>query len=430
MVGFSRFTINSKEDLKFISKGVKIQSLYVNIKCKLDGYYFEKLYINEECIIINCIVEEELVIKNPNKFILIRNCMIGNLKCIEIGNSDASIHIEHNVIYDGVVFENFKNLGKNVSIYVYQNQLDSKLLIKNNLLNENSCAICVACNRFIDSNQDNIIVEVPEFVDIKDNYCLNGYKIKFIDYKKFPNYSGYSRKYLCNAMSLFVLESEFKLKKIEPNRYMKIKNIPQYISNKNDPALQTGCEACSCAIALSYILKEQISKNEMASYLEMKEPGSASFWDAFIGDIYNDGFGCMSSVVVNAINKYLREKGLDNEYYVINTTNMPLYELLGFVNSKIPVIVWCTMGNNERMYHKKNGSTKWEIDGNRLYWPGNEHCVVIAGYSFTRGTIYLMDPESDDNRLLFKERNLYEFENRFTELYSQSVLILKKKNTR
>lgn len=430
MVGLANFKINSKEDLKFISKGVKIQNVHVNVKCKLDGYYFENLYINEECIVINCIIEEKVVINNPNKFVLIRNCMIGNLNCVDVGNNNSSIHIEHNIIYDGVVFEKFNNLDKNVSIYVYQNQLDSRILINNGSANENTCAMSVSCNRFSNSNQNNIVAEIPKYIDVKDNYYLNNYKIKFIDFKSFPNYSGYNRKYLGSAMSLFVLESEFKLKKIEPNRYMKIKNIPQYVSNDNDPALQAGCEASSCAIALNYIFKQQITKNEMASYLEIKEPGETSFWDAFIGDIYNDGFGCMSSVVVQAINKYLKEKGLDKDYYVINTTNMPLYELLGFVNSKIPVIVWCTMGNNERMYHKKNGSTKWNINGNELYWPGNEHCVVIAGYSFTRGTIYLIDPENKDTRFLFQERNLYEFENRFTELYSQSVLILRKKNSR
>ena len=38
--------------------------------------------------------------------------MVGNLKCIDIGNNDSSIHIEHNIIYDGVVFEKFNNLGK------------------------------------------------------------------------------------------------------------------------------------------------------------------------------------------------------------------------------------------------------------------------------------------------------------------------------
>ena len=132
MIGMSNFEINSKEDLKFISKGVKIQNIHVNCKCRLDGYYFENVYINEECIIINCIVEEEVVIKNPNKFILIRNCMIGNMKCFNIGNKDASIHIEHNIIYDGMIFDRFNNFEKNVTIYVYQNQLDSPVIIKNN----------------------------------------------------------------------------------------------------------------------------------------------------------------------------------------------------------------------------------------------------------------------------------------------------------
>lgn len=428
MIGMSNFEINSKEDLKFISKGVKIQNIHVNCKCRLDGYYFENVYINEECIIINCIVEEEVVIKNPNKFILIRNCMIGNMKCFNIGNKDASIHIEHNIIYDGMIFDRFNNFEKNVTIYVYQNQLDSPVIIKNNNSVSTTCAFCVSCNRFINGDQNNLIADKPEYIDVKDNYYLDDFNINFIKFESFINYSGYNRKYLRTAMSLFVMESEFHLKKIEQNRFLKVKNIPQYVSNTNDPALMTGCEITACTIALNYILKRQMNKNEMVKYLDIKDPGEASFWDAFIGDIYNDGWGCMSSVCVSAINKYLTANGLDNDYYVINTTNMPLYELLGFVNSGIPVIVWCTMGDKKHMYHKKYGSTKWDINGEKLYWPGNDHCVVISGYSFTRGSVLLSDPENEDT--IYQERNLYEFENRFTELYSQSILILRKRTTR
>ena len=49
--------------------------------------------------------------------------MIGNLKCVDIGNNDSSIHIEHNTIYDGVVFEKFNNLDKNIKSFIINYKL-------------------------------------------------------------------------------------------------------------------------------------------------------------------------------------------------------------------------------------------------------------------------------------------------------------------
>ena len=290
------------------------------------------------------------------------------------------------------------------------------------------CAITVSCNRFVEKSTKYIIAEHPEFIDVKDNYITDEYKIKFLKLKEFDNHSGYNRSYLGNSLSLFVYENNYRRKQVTPNKILKVKNIPQYITNGNDLALKTGCEATACAILLSYILNKNITKNEMASYMKMGEPGKDSFWDSFIGDIYNDGWGCMSSVSVNALNNYLKANNLQDMYYVINTTNMPLYELLSFVSSGIPVIVWCTMGNKGHMYHKKHGSTIWDINGKKLYWPGNDHSLVIVGYSFTYGKIYLADPEENSERII--DSDIYEFENRFTELYSQSILVLKKRATR
>lgn len=428
MFGLFDYTINSKEDLKYINKDSKIKNLYINYSCQLDGYYCCNMYVNTNVVILNCIIDESLVIANPKNFILIRNCMIGDVKVKGAGMYNTSIHIEHNVVYDSICLSEFICDNKNVTVYIYQNQVDGLVKINNNVNNLSDAAICVTANRFNEGSNKYLIAEHPEFVDVKDNYVLYDYKIKFLKLNEFDNYTGYHRKYLGNALSLFVTETNYKKKHVVPNKLLKVKNIPQYISNDNDPALKTGCEATACAIALSYILDRQITKNEMASYMKMGNFGVDSFWDAFIGDIYNDGWGCMSPVSVNAIKNYLMENNLSDQYYVINSTNTPLYELLGFVNSGIPVIVWCTMGNKEHMYHKKHGSTKWDINGKKLYWPGNDHSLVIVGYSFTHNKIYLADPE--ENSQSIRERDLYEFENRFTELYSQSILIIKKRATR
>ena len=428
MYGLFDYTINSREDLKYISKDSKIRNLYINYNCKLDGYYCCNMYVNTNVEIFNCIIEESLIKTNPNKFSLIRNCMIGDVLIEGIGSFNSSLHIEHNIIYDSINLNNFNCLNKNVTIYIYQNEINGIVKINNNVNSLSDCAICVIANRFAEKSTKYIIAEQPEFIDVRDNYIIDDYKINFLKLKEFENYSGYDRSYLGNSLSLFVYENNYRRKQVTPNKILKVKNIPQYISNENDPALKTGCEATACAILLSYILDKSITKNEMASYMKMGEPGKDSFWDSFIGDIYNDGWGCMSSVSVNAINNYLKANNLQDKYYVINTTNMPLYELLSFVSSGTPAIVWCTMGNKERMYHKKHGSTIWDINGKRLYWPGNDHSLVIVGYSFTYGKIYLADPEENSERIT--DRDIYEFENRFTELYSQSILVLKKRTTR
>lgn len=428
MLGLVNFEINTKRDLIFISKDSQINNLYINCDCKIDGLFCSNIYVNAEVMIVNCIVDGSVVINNPKKSILIRNCMISDIQCSNIGNFDTSIHIEHNLIYENVVIKDFNKLNKNVCIYIYQNEIGEKVSIYNDGLELKDAAICVSSNRFKTYDENNIYADIPMLVDVKDNYYLKDYRIKFIKFKKFNNFTGYHRNKLLNGISLFVLESEFRKKQIVPNRTLKLKSIPQYISNENDPALKTGCEATSCAITLNYIFNTDMTKNDIVPYMEIKEPGTDSFWNAFIGDIYNDGWGCMSPVVVNTLNKYLTEHGLDKDYYVFNTTNMPLHELFEFVNSGIPVIVWCTMGNKDYMYHKKHGSTIWDVNGETLYWPGNDHCVVLAGYSYTTRRVFLADPESNDNRLV--ARNMYEFENRFMELYSQSVVILKKRPTR
>lgn len=427
MLGLFNFTINSKEDLRFISKDSKIENLFVNYNCKLDGFYCTNIYVNAEVELLNCIVDKDIIIDKPKHFLLIRNCMLGGIKCSNLGLFDLSLHIEHNIIYDDIIFKEFNKENKNVNIYIYQNEI-SNIAIYNNTLELKDAAICISSNRFVINSETSIYAETKETIDVKDNYYLDDYKLKFIDFKQFDNYSGYNRNKLGNYRSFFVLESEFHKKHIVPNKILRVKNIPQYISNENDPALKTGCEATACAIALNYVLNKNITKNDMLPYMKMAEPGKASFWDAFIGDIYNDGWGCMSSVSVSAINSYLKANNLDNEYYVFNATNTPLYELLEFVNSKIPVIIWCTMGNKDHMYHKLHGSTKWNVNGETLYWPGNDHSAVIAGYSYTYGKIYLADPEHNNEELI--SRNIYEFENRFMELYSQSVVILKKKHSR
>jgi uncharacterized protein YvpB len=232
---------------------------------------------------------------------------------------------------------------------------------------------------------------------------------------------------ICLKETGYPLKNTFKILdehhfKIKPYALLDVKNIPQYLSNINDPALQTGCEATACAIALSYMLKKNITKNEIASLMPKANPNEASFWDSFIGDIYHDGWGCMSTVAYNAIIKYLESHDLIDKYEVVNYTNTPLYKLLYLVSQGIPVIAYATMGNENTMYSRKYGSTIFNVNNNVLKWPGRDHCLVIIGYNLNTKQIYVADPE--ENSTAYRIRDLYLFENRFMQLYLQSIVIL------
>ena len=34
----------------------------------------------------------------------------------------------------------------------------------------------------------------------------------------------------------------------------------------------------------------------------------------------------------------------------------------------------------------------WEIDGEQVTWPGNEHCMVLTGFSLKNDTVKVCDP--------------------------------------
>lgn len=212
MYGLFDYTINSREDLKYINKDSKIKNLYINYNCKLDGYYCRNMYVNSNVEIYNCIIEESLIITNPNKFSLIRNCMIGDILIEGIGAFNTSLHIEHNIIYDSVRLNGFKCDNKNVTIYIYQNEINGIVKINNNVNSLSDCAITVSCNRFVEKSTKYIIAEHPEFIDVKDNYITDGHKIKFLKLKEFDNHSGYNRSYLGNSLSLFVYENNYRRK--------------------------------------------------------------------------------------------------------------------------------------------------------------------------------------------------------------------------
>ncbi len=406
------------------------EELTVSSFCILDNLNIKSLIINAPCIIINSKLSN-IIINQPSGFILLKNNVITNLKVVNIGKNDFSLHIENNQLKGKINLNDFSNENTNTVIYFNNNYLKEKIYLDNTFDASYLGTITIYHNYyelndgyFIDTNFKDLIL-------YKDNYTYLNNELYYFDNELYTKYSGYDKKYISNITKPFKeLDWVSVRNSIDLPKYQKLNvlNIPQYISYENDPALNVGCEATACATALSYILNKKITKNQIATYMQQVKAGEKSFWEAFIGDIYQDGWGCMSSVSVNAINNFLKANNLDGAYEVINLTNTPLYELLKYLSIGLPIIVWSTMGNDQLMFHKKYGSTIFNINKTPLYWPGRDHSLVIAGYNLLKAEIYLADPEVNSTEL--RVRNIFEFENRFAELYSQSIIVMPKIKTK
>ena len=93
-----------------------------------------------------------------------------------------------------------------------------------------------------------------------------------------------------------------------------------------------------------------------------------------------------SPVIEKAAKKYLTS--INSNYNVQNKTGTELENLLVEVANQHPIIVWTSMSLVD--IHNK---LVWTLsDGTKVYWPENEHVVVISGYNLENQTITVIDP--------------------------------------
>lgn len=403
-----------------------LSTITISAFCILDHLDIDTLVIESPCIIINSQINQ-VIINCPQAFILLKNNIIKTLDISNIGVFDMSLHLENNHLLNQIILKAFSSNDTNTTIYFNENMLHQKIYLDETFNPNFKGCITVYHNYYTNYDGKFIQTNHPELILYKDNYTYANEKISYFDNELYAKYTGYHRKYLFNAPTTFKMLDYQQVRetiKLPDYQKLNLQNIPQYVSYENDPALNVGCEATACAIVLSYLLKQKVTKNHLASHMEQAKPNEKSFWEAFIGDIYQDGWGCMSSVSVKAIQSFLNTNNLTEKYEVINLTNTPLYELLKYLTLGLPIIVWATMGNDQTMDHKKYGSTIFNVNGETLYWPGRDHSLVIAGYNRLTNEIFLADPEVNNQSL--RVRKIFEFENRFAELYSQSIVIIPK----
>lgn len=414
----STFSTNKSINILSVSNAISLKGTYLfhHVISIANTTLCASISTNKHLIIRDCIINS-LDVLSFKGYILFSNCIINcNIDFNFSFDTVCSIHFEDCIINNKISFLNinYRNDQTNNTIYFRRNNIFQDIYIDylddaDSNDNINNTSITAIDNRLNSSSIKGHTKDIMFFDNSKDGYIYTNElstKLGYIYY--------YTKEFIFDRPNRVIF-----------NSFIKLNNIPQYVSYDNDPALQTGCEITAAACALSYICKTNITKNYLSSYLDKDEYFVDTFWTKFVGDIYNDGFGCMAPAIIKAINSYLIDKGLQNMYSVYNTTKTSLYQLLTVVKKGIPVIVWATMGNDDRMYRRVIGSTIFKYNDKELLWPGNDHAVVIVGFDLVKEEIYLCDPEVSSPNV--RVRNIYEFENRFQDLYSQSIIIVKNK---
>lgn len=157
------------------------------------------------------------------------------------------------------------------------------------------------------------------------------------------------------------------------------------------PDFPTGCESVSAVIALQYAGVDISVADFVDRYLDKSthfynENGKRYGPDphkVFVGDPRSTAsFGCMAPVIENAVKKIV-----GSSMTVENRTGYTLPMLCkSYIDKGIPCVVWVSIGMLETYR-----SASWTLeDGSTYYFPANEHCMVLIGYSDTH--YYFSDP--------------------------------------
>lgn len=184
-------------------------------------------------------------------------------------------------------------------------------------------------------------------------------------------------------------------------------NVNSILQN---PELPTGCEITSLTVVLNY-LGYSVDKAYLSdNFLDKYTAGTVSAWNGFIGNPRTAGaYGCFAPPIIKAANSYLASAGGSEK--AINLTGSDISIIYNMVQNGHPIIVWATIGMVEPF-----DSTTWNINGENFTWPGNEHCLVLIGYTDT--TVTFADPLKG---IVTYSRTL--FEKRYKQLYSQAIAI-------
>lgn len=185
---------------------------------------------------------------------------------------------------------------------------------------------------------------------------------------------------------------------------------------KQLPELPTGCEITTLAMALNFY-GFSINHTTLADYyLEKAEYQTADFRKKFVGDPRQiNSYGCYAGVIVNSAEKFLGT--VDTRTFDVNNiTGCKPESLYAYIDMGYPVMVWATA----KMMPTGVGSRWMDREtGNIVEWKKNEHCLLLTGYDYKLGRVYMNDPQYG---YLIYDMKL--FEQRFKEMESQAIVIV------
>lgn len=189
-----------------------------------------------------------------------------------------------------------------------------------------------------------------------------------------------------------------------------VNNIPQ------NPELPTGCEVTSLATVINYLNPEtECDKLNLAdNFLDKGAVGQTDPDKAFIGNP-RDGrysFGANAPVLVNTAKKYYET--LDLQRKAQNLTGTEIEDLMPYIVSGYPVMVWATIDMADSWI-----STQWVVDGELVQWHSNFHCLVLIGFDVERQVYYLADPLNDG----ITEYGMDIFKDRYDKIGKQAMII-------
>jgi len=183
------------------------------------------------------------------------------------------------------------------------------------------------------------------------------------------------------------------------------------------PDLPAGPEITCLTIVLNYLgdYPDKVSLAE--KYLTIAEPGTASPYEAYLGDpkVADGSYGCYAPVIVEAANRYFADKG-NSKKKALDVSGSTMEDMLNFVKNGTPVIVW---GTTNLVPSKV--TAEWEINGELIQWQGYEHCTVLIGYNGSRETVIVADPLRG-----IVEFDMVKYYQRYEEQHCNAVIISSK----
>lgn len=164
------------------------------------------------------------------------------------------------------------------------------------------------------------------------------------------------------------------------------------------PELPTGCEITAMTMMLNYY-GFSVDKVQMATQYLPTLPSAGAFLGEdgrlygndmnqyFIGDPQtDDGIICGTGAIISAVTSFSAETG--NYAQAVDRTGISLDKLYQLISEDTPVMVWCTIGMEDR-----NVRQGWYTEnGEYVDWASNDHGAVLIGYS--PDTVTIADPIS------------------------------------